>query len=587
MLTLSLPRTGRSRVARGRLAACGLIVTAGLVVTTGRADAAIEPVSVSFTRGTLVVTGDASSQQIALRLRASAPGVLEVDPGSGTPIAIERWRFSKIAVVTGGGDDTVRIDETAGAFAGATPTTIDAGEGADRVDVVGSAANDALDVSSNGSRVRLSGAAAMDLEGVEEIDAALVGGRDTLTVDDLSGTGATAVTADLAGVPGGAAGDGSADAVIVEGTDGDDSIDVKGSAAAAGRTVTGLPALVRIERPEAGDSLQVKARAGSDRVSARALMVDVPELTIDAGDGDDDVVGSFGADVLIGGDGDDRVEGERGDDVAYLGFGDDSYATYTGLGDDRIEGQAGQDRMLVSGSHSNDNVDVSAVGGRVRVRRDIGSFTSGIFTHDLDGVEQLDLRTFGGTDTVSVADLGATDATAVDVNLGRLPTDAAGDGQVDQVIVEAPSTDDEITATGSAGDLTVSGLAAVVHITRADGATDRLAIDAGAGDDDVDATAIAAGAMTLNVIAGDGDDEVLGGAGDDTFSGMAGSDVLFGGAGADTLLGYSGDDVLDGGDGDDALSGGDGADVLFGRAGVDVGGRPGRRHRVPMTHSSR
>ena len=472
--------------------------------------------------------------------------------------------------MTGGGDDTVRIDETAGAFAGATPTTIDAGEGADRVDVVRSAANDALDVSSNGSRVRLSGAAAMDLDGVEEIGAALVGGRDTLTVHDLSGTAATGVTADLAGVPGGAVGDGSADAVIVEGTDGDDSVDVKGSAAAAGHTVTGLPALVRIERPEAGDSLQVKARAGSDRVSARALMVDVPELTIDAGDGDDDVVGSFGADVLIGGDGDDRVEGERGDDVAYLGFGDDSYATYTGLGDDRIEGQAGQDRMLVSGSHSNDHVDVSAVAGRVRVRRDIGSFTTGIFTHDLDGVEQVDLRTFGGTDTVRVSDLAATDATAVDVNLGRLPTDAAGDGQVDQLIVEAPSTDDAITATGSAGDMTVSGLAAVVRITRADGAKDRLAIDAGAGDDDFDATAVAAGAMTLNVIAGDGDDEVLGGAGDDTFSGMAGSDVLFGGGGADTLLGYSGDDVLDGGDGDDVLSGGDGADVLFGRAGVDV-----------------
>ena len=267
----------------------------------------------------------------------------------------------------------------------------------------------------------------MELDGVEEIGAALVGGRDTLTVHDLSAAGATAVVADLAAVPGGAAGDGSADAVIVEGTDADDSIDVKGSAA-AGRTVTGLPALVRIERPEAGDSLAVKARAGSDRVSARALMVGVPELTIDAGDGDDDVVGSFGADVLIGGDGDDRVEGERGDDVAYLGFGDDSYVTYTGMGDDRIEGQAGQDRMLASGSHSNDTFDVSAVGGRVRVRRDIGSFTTGIYTHDLDGVEDLEVRAFGGTDTVRVNDLGATDATAVDVNLGRLPTDAAGDG---------------------------------------------------------------------------------------------------------------------------------------------------------------
>ncbi len=573
MLTLSIARMRRSR---GRLAACGLIVTAGLAVTAGRADAALEPVSVSFTRGTLVVTGDASSQQIALRLRASAPGVLEVDPGSGTPIAIERWRFSKIAVVTGGGDDTVRIDETAGAFAGATPTTIDAGECADRVDVVGSAANDALDVSSSGSRVRLSGAAAMDLDGVEEIAAALVGGRDTLTVHDLSGTAATGVTADLAGVPGGAAGDGSADAVIVEGTDGDDSIDVKGSAAAAGRTVTGLPALVRIERPEAGDSLQVKARAGSDRVSARALMVDVPELTIDAGDGDDDVVGSFGADVLIGGDGDDHVEGERGDDVAYLGFGDDSYATYTGLGDDRIEGQAGQ---IACSSAARTPTTMSTC------RPSAAAFACVATSGASPPVHARPRRPRAGRP----ADVRghrhgargrsrAHGATAVDVNLGRLPTDAAGDGQVDQLIVEAPSTDDAITATGSAGDMTVSGLAAVVRITRADGAKDRLAIDAGPGTTRR-CHGGRGGRETLNVIAGMATTRCSAGpattcsagwpvatccsagpaptrssATRATTSWMAamattcwpaatGADVLFGRAGVDVLLGGPGDDI--------------------------------------------
>ena len=65
-----------------------------------------------------------------------------------------------------------------------------------------------------------------------------LGGADTLTVDDLSGTDVTEVNVDLAATGGGD--DGAADNVIVNATNGDDVVDVAGDA--AGAPVLGLAA---------------------------------------------------------------------------------------------------------------------------------------------------------------------------------------------------------------------------------------------------------------------------------------------------------------------------------------------------------
>jgi hypothetical protein len=55
----------------------------------------------------------------------------------------------------------------------------------------------------------------MDLDDVERIDHAALGGADTITVDDLTGTDVTAANTDLGG---GDAGDGQSDRAIVMGT---------------------------------------------------------------------------------------------------------------------------------------------------------------------------------------------------------------------------------------------------------------------------------------------------------------------------------------------------------------------------------
>lgn len=64
-------------------------------------------------------------------------------------------------------------------------------------------------------------------------------------------------------------------------------------------------------------------------------------------------------------------------------------------------------------------------------------------------------------------------------------------------------------------------------------------------------------------VADQGDDYLDGEGGDDYLRAYGGDDTLFGGDGADQLLGEAGQDYLEGGTGDDALAGGPGKDTYF------------------------
>ena len=75
---------------------------------------------------------------------------------------------------------------------------------------------------------------------------------------------------DLASTIGGAAGDGAADRVIVNGTAGNDAIAVSGNA--GGVTVSGLAATVGILHSEAAnDRLEINTLAGTDIVDSGGL----------------------------------------------------------------------------------------------------------------------------------------------------------------------------------------------------------------------------------------------------------------------------------------------------------------------------
>jgi len=118
------------------------------------------------------------------------------------------------------------------------------------------------------------------------------------------------------------------------------------------------------------------------------------------------------------------------------------------------------------------------------------------------------------------------------------------DGQTDQVIVNGTAGNDVITASGRAGKVSVTGLAATLDITNANAAQDQLAIDGLAGDDVIDGSGLTADAIQFHADGGDGNDVITGGQGNDTLLGGAGDDVLNGGPGQDVLDGGSGNNVL-------------------------------------------
>jgi Ca2+-binding RTX toxin-like protein len=212
----------------------------------------------------------------------------------------------------------------------------------------GSNVNEQINVSANGPRVRFTrdvGNVVMDLNGVEGIDFNALGGADTITVNDLTGTDLTRLNLDLGSPPGSGAGDGQADAVIVNGTNGDDVVSVAGDA--SGVSVIGLSAQVNITGAEAArDRLTINTLGGDDVVDASGLSAGAIPLTANGGDGDDVLIGGEGNDTLSGGDGDDVLIGGAGNDALSGGAGDD--VLIGGPGVDVLDGGTG-DNILIQG----------------------------------------------------------------------------------------------------------------------------------------------------------------------------------------------------------------------------------------------
>lgn len=212
------------------------------------------------------------------------------------------------------------------------------------------------------------------------------------------------------------------DSDLMEGGAGNDTAEVNGGDGAGAFAVAANGARVRLDRVDISpfsidigttETIVLNAGGGGDSISAVGSLTDLTRLTIDAAAGNDIVGGGNGADVLLGGDGNDRVDGSQGDDVAFLGAGDDVFAWDPGDGGDVVEGQAGSDRMDFRGDDAGETMDISALGGRVRVFRDVDGVSM-----DLNDVERIDLQAFGGQDAFRIGDLSGTDLREVRIDLG-------------------------------------------------------------------------------------------------------------------------------------------------------------------------
>jgi Ca2+-binding RTX toxin-like protein len=198
--------------------------------------------------------------------------------------------------------------------------TVEGGDGSDAMIFNGADANEKVDVSADGQRVRFArdvGTITMDLNAVERVDFNALGGADTITVNDLTGTALTQVNLNLGAT------DGQADTVTVMGTSGDDTSVVAGGA--TGVSVIGLAARINITGAEATkDRLTVSALAGDDVVDASGLSAGAIQFAADGGTGDDVLTGGAGNDTLTGGAGDDVLTGGPGQDALDGGPGDNT-----------------------------------------------------------------------------------------------------------------------------------------------------------------------------------------------------------------------------------------------------------------------
>jgi Ca2+-binding RTX toxin-like protein len=427
--------------------------------------------------------------------------------------------------------------------------TVEGQDGKDTLQFNGSNVAENIDISANGQRARFFrdvGGVLMDLNDIQQINFAALGGADTVVVNDLTGTGVTGVNLDLAATLGGSTGDGLQDAVIVNGTNNTDGISVNRSGGAV--HVNGLAAKVTILHSEETDQLRVNALGGDDQMNASALPAGAITLTLDGGDGND---------LLIGSKGDDTILGGRGNDTALMGAGNDTFVWNPGDGSDVVEGQSGFDTLQFNGANVGENIDISANGSRVRFFRDVGNVTM-----DVNGTERINFEALGGADNITVNDLTGTHVAEVNLNLEGTAGTGNSDGQVDRVIVNGTAGNDAISVQDGPGSVSVLGLAANVNVLNPTAADDQLLVNAVAGDDIVTAAGLAAGAIQFSADGGAGNDVLIGSAGDDVLIGGLGDDILIGGPGNDILNGAPGNDVLIQ-CGNDILNGAPGNDVLI------------------------
>jgi Ca2+-binding RTX toxin-like protein len=177
----------------------------------------------------------------------------------------------------GAGDDTFVWDPGDGS------DVVEGQDGNDRMLFNGANGAEQVDLSANGNRLRFfrtQGTVTMDTAGVEQVVFNALGGADTATVNDLSGTDVRSVKIDLAGTAGGTTGDTAADRVVVNGTAGDDTISVKGDA--ADLSAKGLVPAVEVSHAEAAnDRLEINTLAGTDTVDSSGLAAGAIQLFVD------------------------------------------------------------------------------------------------------------------------------------------------------------------------------------------------------------------------------------------------------------------------------------------------------------------
>ena len=378
--------------------------------------------------------------------------------------------------------------------------------------------------------------------------------------------------------------------ILVNGSAGADAIDLSGISPANGYAVLG--------------SVTINAGSGNDTIIGSQV-----NNKINGSGGDDTLTGGTANDTLNGGSGSDFLVGGQGNDIL-RGQGSGLDTLSGGPGDDVIDGGAGFDHLSESADVSFTVTDssLSGLGDDTLIEIQLAQLFGGSSANDIDGTAfsgRLFLNGSGGNDTLKGgpgADrmFGGSGRDVIqggdgnDVLRGQGgnqdslvggPGDDKLSGGIGGDILEGGPGDDWLR--GESGNDTMSGGAGTDQLYEKDNVDLMLsdsAMTGGLGTNVLSSIETAYlkggnGANTFDasrfsgnttLIGSGGDDKLIGGTADDLLVGQSGNDTVSGGPGNDTLQGFRGDDTLVGGLGDDLLDGGTQSDALSGQDGDDV-----------------
>jgi Ca2+-binding RTX toxin-like protein len=389
-------------------------------------------------------------------------------------ITMDLDTLERVSLRTLGGADIVTADDLAGTdvktFDVDLQTITGTGDGsADSVVVRGTDAADSLKLVNSGDREAVDGLAAETRVFGDEA-------ADAIRVDGLGGNDTFTSSVAVHGqIPVHFTGGDGQDTTAYNGSDQDDEIGIARDATEAAVFATG--AATTLVDPTV-ESLIVSGLDGNDTIAAQNGLATITTLTLQGGDGNDDLRGGDGADTLDGGKGDDHVDGNIGADTAFLGTGDDHFQWDPGDGSDTVEGQAGNDTLDFNGSNAAEQIELTANGNRLRLTRNIANITM-----DTDSTEHINIRTLGSADTTTIGNLADTDVNSVDVDLRA--AGGTADGAADTVVTQGSDRRDIVAVTQTGAEVTVAGLAAETHIIGSEPTLDTLRVETLAGDDDV------------------------------------------------------------------------------------------------------
>ena len=398
------------------------------------------------------------------------------------------------------GDDNDRIE-------GSTET--------DTLQMNGANVGETFDLSANADHLRFTrniGNVVLDVAGVERVNVEARGGADLISVSHLAGTGVQKVTFDLEGLDNGNTPDAQPDSLFVFASGGDDQITVAGTGNKI--NITGTTPAIEILNPEiALDTLSIQTLAGNDQISAQGLAAGLIKLTIEGGPGNDILTGSKDADALVGGE------------------DNDTFIWTVGLPADLIAGDGGIDTLLVKGTPVADSLFLAAAPLEVQV----SNVTDGVTI--VAAVEQVNVEAGRGADHLTVSTLAGSTLQNITLDLRPTAAGTVGDAYADTIVVNGTQGADNISISGSAGSLSINGLAPTIVVQGAERSRDTLTVNSLAEADVLNAQTLGTDVIRLIVRGGFGNDTITGTAGDDLFlwSPGDGNDVIEGGLGSDTL----------------------------------------------------